>query len=475
MGISTYEYDLNDCAHEKGFRFDIKFLKYNIANNISKSYYTFNELFEIIEKKAVEIPDEINYAQISDTSKDGDVEPVELNIDNAESDVVNADYYKKILKGDIIKPQENSILISSVRPNLKKFIFIDKEKTNIYFTKAFLELTSKKINPLIMYYALKSILFKNIISVARQGKGYPTLNSKDLKYILFDKKVIDLLFENQKELLKNIVPIFNKINLYKKKLIPDTLIISAVFNNKYSLDIEKLCELQKEKYNSLTLSDFANNKDMRNSCKFHCKSAQYAYNELKSRFRTKIKDFINEPIVLGASISPSDYDENGEYRYLSMASIKTWQYDNDSAQIVSDIYANNNAKKVKKDDIIIARSGEGTIGKVALIDNDDDTNAIFCDFTMRIHLNNYNPAFAYYYFRTDFFQELIYGYKKGLGNNTNIFPIQIQEFPIPDIGLDEQQKIVDEIQSKINEQNKIKNKIEELRNSIDEIIENAIK
>ncbi len=138
MGISTYEYDLNDCAHEKGFRFDIKFLKYNIANNISKSYYTFNELFEIIEKKAVEIPDEINYAQISDTSKDGDVEPVELNIDNAESDVVNADYYKKILKGDIIKPQENSILISSVRPNLKKFIFIDKEKTNIYFTKAFL-------------------------------------------------------------------------------------------------------------------------------------------------------------------------------------------------------------------------------------------------------------------------------------------------------------------------------------------------
>jgi type I restriction enzyme S subunit len=94
---------------------------------------------------------------------------------------------------------------------------------------------------------------------------------------------------------------------------------------------------------------------------------------------------------------------------------------------------------------------------------------------MRIHLNNYNPAFAYYYFRTDFFQELIYGYKKGLGNNTNIFPIQIQEFPIPDIGLDEQQKIVDEIQSKINEQNKIKNKIEELRNSIDEIIENAIK
>ena len=324
-----------------------------------------------------------------------------------------------------------------------------------------------------MYYSLRSILFKNLISVARQGKGYPTLNNKDLKYILFDKNTIDALLEKENILLSRIVPIFNEINNNQKKLISDSSIISSVFNSRYKLDIKKLHELQKEKYNTLTLSDFANNKDMRNSCKFHCKSAQYAYNELKSRFCTKIKDYISEPIVLGASVSPSDYDENGEYRYLSMASIKTWQYDNDSAQIVSDSYANDNQKKVKKDDIIIARSGEGTIGKVALIQEDID--AIFCDFTMRLHLKNYNPAFAYYYFRTEFFQELIYGYKKGLGNNTNIFPIQIQEFPIPDIDLAKQQEIVDEIQSRIDEQNKIRLNIQKLRDSINDIIENALK
>ena len=238
------------------------------------------------------------------------------------------------------------------------------------------------------------------------------------------------------------------------------------------MDIEKLCELQKEKYNSLTLSDFANNKDMRNSCKFHCKSTQYAYNELKSRFCTKIKDFISEPIVLGASISPSDYDENGEYYYLSMATVKNWHFNKEDALTVSQEYQKSNISKyIQKNDIIITRSGVA-IGKVALIQ--DDIDAIFADFTMRIRLKNYNHLFAYYYFRSAFFQELIHTHKKGL-QNKNIFPVQIQEFPIPDIGLEEQQKIVDEIQSKINEQNKIKNKIEELRNSIDKIIEEAIK
>lgn len=320
------------------------------------------------------------------------------------------------------------------------------------------------------YYLLSSL---NIIKYqfAYYSNGKTQLNISPFDFL--NIKCPQIPDNIQKILIQKIQPLQNSIQKYIGQLYDDRFIINEVFNKLFQFNEKKLYELQKEKYNSLTLSDFANNKDMRNSWKFHCKSAQYAYNELKSRFCTKIKDFISEPIVLGTSISPSDYDENGEYRYLSMASIKTWQYDNDSAQIVSDIYANNNSKKVKKDDIIIARSGEGTIGKVALIDN-DDINAIFCDFTMRIHLNNYNPAFAYYYFRTDFFQELIYGHKKGLGNNTNIFPVQIQEFPIPDISLDEQQKIVNEIQSKINEQNKIKNQIEELRNSIDKIIEETI-
>ncbi len=123
---------------------------------------------------------------------------------------------------------------------------------------------------------------------------------------------------------------------------------------------------------------------------------------------------------------------------------------------------------------MIARSGEGTIGKVALI-VDEDLQGIFADFTMRIRLQNYNPLFAYYYFRTEYFQYLVEVNKKGLGNNTNIFPSQIQEFPMIDISLKTQQKIVDEIKTELDKQKEIKKKIESERMMIDEIIEKSIK
>ena len=93
-------------------------------------------------------------------------------------------------------------------------------------------------------------------------------------------------------------------------------------------------------------------------------------------------------------MSPSDYDDEGNYRYISMATIKNWKFDFDSANVVSDVYSEvKSAKSVKKNDIILARSGEGTIGKVALI-QDDNLKGIFADFTMRIRFKDYNPEFA---------------------------------------------------------------------------------
>lgn len=99
--------------------------------------------------------------------------------------------------------------------------------------------------------------------------------------------------------------------------------------------------------------------------------------------------------------------------------------------------------------------------------------AVFADFTMRIRLKDYNPKFAYYYMRSAYFQYLVEIYKKGLGNNTNIFPIVVREFPLIDIPIAEQQRIVDEIQAEIDKQNEIKNQIATLRMEIDKIVESA--
>lgn len=195
---------------------------------------------------------------------------------------------------------------------------------------------------------------------------------------------------------------------------------------------------------------------------------------MNSRTSKKIKHYLAEPIVLGASVSPADYSEDGEFCYISMATIKNWKFDSENASTVSKEYSDSKqAKTVRKNDIILARSGEGTIGKVALID-DDELQGVFADFTMRIRLKDYNPEFAYYYFRTTYFQYLIEIYKKGLGNNTNIFPIVVREFPMLDISLEEQQRIVAEIHSEIKQQEAIKSEIAELRSKIDEIIDNVV-
>jgi type I restriction enzyme, S subunit len=130
-------------------------------------------------------------------------------------------------------------------------------------------------------------------------------------------------------------------------------------------------------------------------------------------------------------------------------------------------------KTVRKNDIILARSGEGTIGKVALIE-DEKLKGIFADFTMRIRLKDYNPEFAYYYFRTTYFQYLIEVYKKGLGNNTNIFPIVIREFPLIDIPLPEQYRIVSEIHAEIDKQKNLKAAISDMQQQIDQIVEDSI-
>ena len=195
---------------------------------------------------------------------------------------------------------------------------------------------------------------------------------------------------------------------------------------------------------------------------------------LVSKTSKKLKDFIVEPIVLGKSVSPSDYDDDGEYFYIAMSNIKNYAFDPEDCKKVSEEYAKSNLKKtVQKGDILLARSGEGTIGKVALIE-DEELNAIFVDFTQRIRLTNYNFLCAYYYFRSEFFQYLVYTHKKGLGNNTNIFPSQIQEFPIPDWDDTKQAEIVSKIKAQIDAQNSIDQQIAEKRQQINEIIENAL-
>lgn len=462
----------NDCVYQ------------NLASKryaSDEEYYTFDELFSVTEDKISydDINGEFRYCQIGDVGKDGVACPVVLNFDNR--NLLDDNYYKKIEKGDIMGVDVNDILISFLLPQdptiLGKFMRIREDDKDIFFSTAFLRLKAKKC-PQILYYCLQSLFYNDMVSIARIRKGYTgyaTLSKDDLKDMRFSKKIIDTIFDNQEQLSDFITNKEREIDSLNDSIITAQEIIDEIFKREFSFDYDTFEKIKMHKTYISKQSFFSNNPDLRFSVKYHRPAGDFVMKQLTGITDKKIKHFLAEPIVLGASVSPKDYDENGEFSYISMATIKTWTFDAESASTVADGFSDTKlAKTVKKDDIILARSGEGTIGKVAII-NDEDIQGIFADFTMRIRLKNYKPTFAYYYFRTTYFQYLIEIFKKGLGNNTNIFPIVIQEFPIPNISLDDQKRIVDEIQAEIAKQEEVKNRIADLRKQIVDISIEAIK
>lgn len=466
MGVKYSKNKFSSFSSETSFRFD--YLFNNSVNLLSSDYCTYKELFDIIEYEKMDIStlETFKYAEIGNVEKTGEVNPEDLSF--SERDELNENLFKKIEKGDIILPKKGDILLSAIRPYLNKNVLIKDEE--IYYTKAFIQIRPK-INSLIFYYTLRTIFFQNLYAVSRQGKGYPTLKDYDLKSIRFPKNIINSLIKNEKELISKIKPLEEEINELKnnKKQVLD--IVNKVFSDEFNFDFEEFNKLKDEKIVYSSLVDFSNNIDCRFGYRFQHKSGKYMMNFLKSKTSKRIKDYVAIPISLGASVSPSQYDEDGEYYYISMATVKKFYFDKEDAKRVSDEYSIQNLNKaVKKNDIIMTRSGMA-IGKFALIKK--NIKGIFADFTMRIRLENYNYQLAYYYFRSVFFQQLITTNKKGLQNH-NIFPSMIQEFPIPDWSIEKQNKICEIITKQIEEQKEIDKKLEEKQTEINALIENAI-
>lgn len=461
---------LSDFRSEESLRYDYKYISSFVTSR--KDFYTFRNLFDFVpyEKVDVEQLEKFKYAEIGNVNKLGEVEPVELSFEDRQEE--NESLFKKIEKGDIINPKKDDILISKIRPYLNKNVLVNSDDE--YFTKAFIHIRPK-INSELLYLVLRTKFINQINAVSRQGKGYPTLKEDDIKSIRFPKQIVDVLINQEKELIDKILPIKDEINHLKnsKELTVD--IINRVFGDEFNFNWDEFERIKQEKIYNSSLLKFANNIDCRMGIRFHNKAGQYVQSFLEQKTNKRIKDFISEPIVLGKSVSPKDYDEDGEYFYIAMSNIKTWAFDPEDCKKVSDEYSSGNLNKtVTKGDILLARSGEGTIGKVALIE-DEEINGIFADFTQRIRLIDFDPLCAYYYFRSDFFQYLVYTHKKGLGNNTNIFPNQIRNFPIPDWDEIKQAKIVEKIKTQLDKQKIIDRQIEEKHKVINNIITQTIK
>ena len=357
--------------------------------------------------------------------------------------------------GNMVLVPKGSLLISNAMTVGLAFI-VDRDvyiNQNVFWVK----LDETKVNKKYLLWYFNCVI-KDLFDKVFSSKY---LSKKELSRI----RIPEIDKKKQDEIVKRLLTYEDQIIKLKKTLKKETAVIDTVFGEKFEFDYETFETLKKNNSYCLMQSMFSNNQDMRFSVKYHRPAGRFVMQQLRKMSDLSIKHFLSEPIELGASISTKDYNEHGEYVYISMATIKKWRFDSETAALVDMSYSSKNGNKsVKKYDIIMARSGEGTIGKVALIE--EDLKGIFADFTMRIRLEDYNPYFAYYYFRTSYFQYLVEIYKKGLGNNTNIFPTVIKDLPIPNISLKEQEIIVSKIKKNMDQQFIIRKQIDSVRNKI---------
>lgn len=382
------------------------------------------------------------------------------------------------------KVSDENILISSLRlARSAAFIPEDIDYDKYIFSNAFyIFKVAEGWNKKYMMYVLRNNRIKTLLDEKiYRGIGISSYQVKDLLSI----RIKEISLVEQQKIVAKIEPLEQKIKELYFSIKPIQETIDEVFGNRFNYHYDTFRKLTNEKLYIGKLSDFSNNVDLRCSVKFHRRSGEFVESQLKiNSIRTK--DALSVMTMTGKGITPKDYEDDTDCFYLSMGDISSWHIDYENIRCVSEDYEEKNSSKkpigakrpistkVQKGDIVMMRSGEGGIGKVALVDQ--DINAIFSDFIIRFRFKKdmYLPEFCYYYMRSTYYQYLVEIYKKGLGNNTNIFPNIVDEFPIPKLSIKEQMEIINQINDFKFEESKKKDKILELQNEIEIIMNESL-
>jgi len=464
---------LSNLSQEKTVRFDVSFIGYTSSS--IKNYYTYKDLFDCIESEKLNLLNlnDFKYVEIGNITKDGEIYPVPLSF-NTRSEK-NENYFKKIEKGDILKPKKDDILLSSVRPYLNKNVLIQDE--DYYFTKALIQIRPKKIQSKIFYYSLRGVFFNLINTVSRQGKSYPTLKIDDLKAIKFPKLMIDKLISNQVNLLKQIKKIEKEIQFFKSQKKDTLTILNNIFSKEFSIDLTKIKEIENSSQFTLKLEKtIINNDFFRMSYKWYKLETLQSYMYQNLDNIKKLGNFIVST-KNGWSPQSSQLEEGtpvlGQEHILKNGNISL------SASKYTQLTKNNiNDFYIQKDDFFVSRGN--TIELVALagiVTDPPKKNIIYPDLYIKIDFDTdfINKQYIAYLFNS--FIGRVYFKYVSKGKNQTMVKISSKELlefylPIPKKTL--QQKIVEKIKTEIDIQSNIDTKIQEKRKEINTLIENTV-
>lgn len=350
-------------------------------------------------------------------------------------------------------------------------LLIKKGQENYAFSNGFyiFEIKNKEWNPKFILYLFRSPRFREILdNHLCRGIGISTYKERDLLKIripIISKEIQDSVLVQIESLEKMVLE--EKSMLEK----PIDVIHREILGDR-PYDIEKFSSLDKIKVFKTRLSKFSNSEDLRFGVNFHHPKYGVIDQYFEKQPSEPLSDLIRGPITLGKS---PVYDDSGEAFYLTMATIKSYEFDLEDARKLKDKFylENKGTKPLERNDILLARSGLGTIGKVALME--EDFPNIYCDFTMRIRTKEASTAqWLYYFMRTDLFQLEILRWKKGMGNLMNIFPSQVEKLKILHLSNSERTRKAASVKQKLIELQDKNKKVNRLRGKISDLVVSSL-
>ncbi|HPX59548.1 MAG TPA: restriction endonuclease subunit S [Bacteroidales bacterium] len=330
---------------------------------------------------------------------------------------------------------------------------------------------------LINYYSLTRLQFY------WWSNGKTQLNISPFDFL--NIKIPLIPKSEQDQIVAKIEPIEKRIKELKDEIKNPQEVINRVFAREFGFDESWLLEFGKgmtagtqiaeNKGLRVFYTDFkelSKSNILRFSTRFHNPPTKKLMSFLDGLDTLQVKDILLEPVHRGAS---PKYNPDGDVPVVKTGHLKNGYIEISQEEFVdSDFYNSSVRSQIKNGDILIASTGKISLGKIDLLEEEQDLVADSHVSIIRIDDKKYSRQFFTYFFRC------ILGYFQierdftGATNQIELYADEISNFQTPNIPLKAQQKIVDEIKVELDKQEVIKNQIKRERNKTDKIIEKAI-
>lgn len=475
--MKTFITNLLDFSQDKFLRNDEKFFSFFTSNKWDVFEESTKSEREFIPLRDV-LTEDYHLCTYSDYDEYKGIPTGQQYIDEdgdiISYDLVTEDNHPARLKYTI---EANNIVLSSLRlAKSPAFMFHSKDLNQYVFSNGFYVfkvIDTSKWNPRFVCYLLRHSSLKNLLdNNLYRGIGISSYKASDL----LNLKIRRINLEEQEKALCKIKPLEEKISALKAQRKTKIEIANDIFTREFNIDTEKLYSIASKRYTSTNLSSLClNNTNVRTSYRWD--KAQKIQDELRHE--------VNCCQLLGRFIvstnngkSPSAVEEETDTCVLGINSINsTGDLSFDAPKYYKDPTIDLEKYSVHQGDFFVSRGNTVDLVAMASISlKEPEVTTIYPDLMIKtVFSEDINLKYAALIFNS-YIGRLYFKYVTKGKNQTmvKVSPKELKEFWMPIPSIQEQERIVEEIQAELDKQAQIAKAITELRREIESIIKSTI-